>query len=484
MVSYFSIFPLLLGACLSASVFESFKFAREFVDSAVKRVQGPNGEIVSFAKEGNVEGMLDFISQEKKRNPLVVFDYQFPFHAACERGHIAVVQTLLAKNGITDEAISSCVLKASEIGNVAILEILQRKISFEEVVDPGSLFEIISRKGFTPLHHAANGAGGSAFSTLEFLLTKKIDVNKATHEGVTALSLAIQKHDEKCVLLLLSHNADPNIKFKMGIGFVGSGLMPPIFYAVEHQLLGIFTLLFQYKADINVQHVILDPFGGLPLPSPTALEVALGNLDFAKVIMPTHLDSKTATVYMIVAVRKHPTLINSLASEKSAWDLTNNNKSILETLEYFLELGADMHLTVQCEGLQHIIHFQWACQEKKNVKQFDFKKSFTFFEDIVRLAFDLQSRSEEVHGIWDFVQLLVQKSDKKKIGDIFRSAYDIARFAEPVNVIEDKMLRGKGLAHMSRIKKLIGASGASGYYSNAWDFNPVDPKVPNFKDQL
>ena len=168
---------------------------------------------IGKAHQRQIEPMIELL----KREPGLIQsswdwgsgDWESAMQAAAHTGSRDMALFLIDRGARVD------LFAATMLGELALL-----KMSIETFSDA---IHVRGAHGIPLLSHAVAGEA-PARKTVDFLLTRGVDVNARHNNGMTALMIAVQTGQRDTVQLLLSKGADPKVKASNGNTALGLSL--------------------------------------------------------------------------------------------------------------------------------------------------------------------------------------------------------------------------------------------------------------------
>lgn len=165
------------------------------------------------AKRGDLQGVLDFIAQEKEDiNVLDDWTQNTPLHAAASQGHIKVVNTLLAHGAevnLTNVYREMPLYLAAQGGHVRVVKALLANNAKLNDRDAGIAENLLKERGLSPSPLHISSSNGH-IEVVRLLLENHADVNEKGDSGRTALHMAAIGGHTEIMKLLLANQADIN----------------------------------------------------------------------------------------------------------------------------------------------------------------------------------------------------------------------------------------------------------------------------------
>ena len=168
-----------------------------------------------------------------------------PFLYACEKGHDAVINTILQ---LKPDLVPRLIKDTTHDGKTGLYYASRKgsKSAVTAFLDHGADPNKADKDGSTPLMAASY----KGFKDIVVLLLKcKARVNDRHKKGTTALYLASDKGHTEVVRILLEHEADPNLTE------FGSAKWSPLMVACSKGHTDIIQLLLQHKPKVDHQGV-------------------------------------------------------------------------------------------------------------------------------------------------------------------------------------------------------------------------------------
>lgn len=238
----------------------------------------PLGQLLAATEAGDDKRIKRLVREAREAHrPYSAKDLEGALHTAADNGHELCVAVFIdagvsvdmthamAARGVASDGFTPLVM-AAQNGHLHCVQMI--------VASKPSTLDHKTREGYTALWMAAQNGHPRV---VEYLARQGANVNAATNDGCTALSIAVdllesapeQPHAD-CVKLLLAHHASPNSP-RAYDGAV------PLVMAAQHGRSKIVALLLDARADV---HAVGDQ-GRM-----TALAFALARMDILKILKP------------------------------------------------------------------------------------------------------------------------------------------------------------------------------------------------------
>ena len=164
---------------------------------STKKQRGGHQGLIKAAIDGDIDQVNKLISHVNKAD----YYYRTPIWYASKKGHLEVVQALIAAGAHVNTADNDDLTPIHWASHEGHLEVVQA------LMVAGAHVNTADTKGSTPIYWAS---GSGHLEVVQALIGEGADVNKANNYGKTPIYLASRKGHLKVVQALIGEGADVN----------------------------------------------------------------------------------------------------------------------------------------------------------------------------------------------------------------------------------------------------------------------------------